>query len=266
MLALGGALYCAGAVVYAIKRPRLWPKVFGFHEVFHILVTQRPASTSSSSSRPWHCKADKPRTSLTVIAPTAVALGSGRSLDGARTPLLPLRLAHLGEILVDQAAPTCRIRDGATTWYAGSSGSGRTDEAIVDVDLDAVDEVDESIRVTVEEDPNHLALRFPWAELGGGDVRDLRERGTSRTQRDPDLRAQFEQFDQGVHGIEGAEMTWPGESTLACPMPWMLTPANVEARSTEAGSPGVEPKVPPSLRTRSLIHIGAAAGASTSGV
>jgi hemolysin III len=38
ILALGGALYCAGAVVYAIKRPRLWPRVFGFHEVFHILV------------------------------------------------------------------------------------------------------------------------------------------------------------------------------------------------------------------------------------
>jgi hemolysin III len=38
VLALGGALYCAGAIVYALKRPRLWPRVFGFHEVFHILV------------------------------------------------------------------------------------------------------------------------------------------------------------------------------------------------------------------------------------
>src|SRR6204780_4240519 len=38
VLALGGVLYCSGAVVYAVKRPRLWPKVFGFHEVFHILV------------------------------------------------------------------------------------------------------------------------------------------------------------------------------------------------------------------------------------
>jgi hemolysin III len=38
VLATGGALYCAGAVVYALKRPRLWPKVFGYHEVFHILV------------------------------------------------------------------------------------------------------------------------------------------------------------------------------------------------------------------------------------
>lgn len=38
VLAIGGALYCAGAVVYALKRPSLWPKVFGYHEVFHILV------------------------------------------------------------------------------------------------------------------------------------------------------------------------------------------------------------------------------------
>jgi hemolysin III len=38
VLAIGGALYCAGAVVYALKRPQLWPNVFGYHEVFHILV------------------------------------------------------------------------------------------------------------------------------------------------------------------------------------------------------------------------------------
>lgn len=38
VLAIGGALYSAGAVVYALKRPRLWPNVFGYHEVFHILV------------------------------------------------------------------------------------------------------------------------------------------------------------------------------------------------------------------------------------
>src|ERR1022692_1465876 len=38
VLATGGALYCAGAIVYALKRPQLWPRVFGYHEVFHILV------------------------------------------------------------------------------------------------------------------------------------------------------------------------------------------------------------------------------------
>jgi hemolysin III len=38
MLAIGGALYSAGAIVYALRWPQLWPRVFGFHEVFHVLV------------------------------------------------------------------------------------------------------------------------------------------------------------------------------------------------------------------------------------
>jgi hemolysin III len=38
LLAAGGVLYSAGAVVYATKRPNPWPRVFGFHEVFHALV------------------------------------------------------------------------------------------------------------------------------------------------------------------------------------------------------------------------------------
>jgi len=35
LLASGGALYTAGAVVYALRRPDPWPAWFGFHEVFH---------------------------------------------------------------------------------------------------------------------------------------------------------------------------------------------------------------------------------------
>jgi hemolysin III len=38
VLAIGGALYSAGAFVYALQWPRLWPRVFGFHEAFHVLV------------------------------------------------------------------------------------------------------------------------------------------------------------------------------------------------------------------------------------
>ena len=34
----GGLLYMVGAVVYASERPNPWPKVFGYHEVFHALV------------------------------------------------------------------------------------------------------------------------------------------------------------------------------------------------------------------------------------
>ena len=37
-LASGGLLYVIGAVVYASGRPNPWPKVFGYHEVFHALV------------------------------------------------------------------------------------------------------------------------------------------------------------------------------------------------------------------------------------
>ena len=38
LLALGGVLYTAGAVIYAVKRPDPVPAVFGYHEVFHALV------------------------------------------------------------------------------------------------------------------------------------------------------------------------------------------------------------------------------------
>jgi hemolysin III len=34
----GGAAYTAGAVVYALRRPDPFPRVFGYHEVFHALV------------------------------------------------------------------------------------------------------------------------------------------------------------------------------------------------------------------------------------
>ena len=37
-LALGGILYSAGAVIYARKRPDPVPAVFGYHELFHLLV------------------------------------------------------------------------------------------------------------------------------------------------------------------------------------------------------------------------------------
>jgi hemolysin III len=38
LLALGGVLYTAGAVIYGVKRPDPVPAVFGYHEVFHALV------------------------------------------------------------------------------------------------------------------------------------------------------------------------------------------------------------------------------------
>ena len=38
MVALGGLLYTIGALVYAFRRPDPVPHVFGYHEVFHVLV------------------------------------------------------------------------------------------------------------------------------------------------------------------------------------------------------------------------------------
>jgi hemolysin III len=44
LLVLGGLLYTLGMVVYATKRPRLWPHVFSYHEVFHVFVVAGSAS------------------------------------------------------------------------------------------------------------------------------------------------------------------------------------------------------------------------------
>jgi hemolysin III len=38
LIALGGVLYTAGAIVYARRRPDPRPEVFGYHEIFHLLV------------------------------------------------------------------------------------------------------------------------------------------------------------------------------------------------------------------------------------
>jgi hemolysin III len=38
LLGAGGVLYTAGAVIYALRRPDPSPLVFGYHEVFHVLV------------------------------------------------------------------------------------------------------------------------------------------------------------------------------------------------------------------------------------
>jgi hemolysin III len=35
---VAGALYTAGAFVYAFRWPPLWPRVFGYHELFHLAV------------------------------------------------------------------------------------------------------------------------------------------------------------------------------------------------------------------------------------
>ncbi len=38
LVLVGGVLYTAGGIVYALHRPNPWPRTFGYHEVFHTLV------------------------------------------------------------------------------------------------------------------------------------------------------------------------------------------------------------------------------------
>jgi len=44
LIALGGGLYVVGAVVYAMQRPAPRPAVFGYHEIFHVLVVAAAAA------------------------------------------------------------------------------------------------------------------------------------------------------------------------------------------------------------------------------
>jgi hemolysin III len=38
LLVLGGILYTIGGVIYGLRRPDPFPRVFGYHEVFHVFV------------------------------------------------------------------------------------------------------------------------------------------------------------------------------------------------------------------------------------
>jgi hemolysin III len=38
LIVAGGAVYTLGAIIYALKRPNPFPRVFGYHEIFHLLV------------------------------------------------------------------------------------------------------------------------------------------------------------------------------------------------------------------------------------
>jgi hemolysin III len=38
LVVAGGVIYTAGAVIYALRWPNPWPRVFGYHEVFHGLI------------------------------------------------------------------------------------------------------------------------------------------------------------------------------------------------------------------------------------
>jgi hemolysin III len=44
LIVVGGLLYMAGALVYALRRPDPSPAVFGYHEIFHLLVIAAAAA------------------------------------------------------------------------------------------------------------------------------------------------------------------------------------------------------------------------------
>jgi hemolysin III len=51
LIVAGGLLYSAGAAVYALRRPDPVPAVFGYHEVFHLLVIAAVAAHFLAISR-----------------------------------------------------------------------------------------------------------------------------------------------------------------------------------------------------------------------
>ena len=44
LMAGGGLMYTAGAIIYAAGRPNPAPEVFGYHEIFHALVVVAAAA------------------------------------------------------------------------------------------------------------------------------------------------------------------------------------------------------------------------------
>jgi hemolysin III len=43
LIAVGGVVYTVGMVIVVVQRPRLWPRVFSSHELFHVLVVTASA-------------------------------------------------------------------------------------------------------------------------------------------------------------------------------------------------------------------------------
>jgi len=38
MILGGGLLFTIGGILLALRRPKLWPTTFGYHELWHVLV------------------------------------------------------------------------------------------------------------------------------------------------------------------------------------------------------------------------------------
>ncbi len=81
-IALGGALYAIGGVIYATERPNPAPSIFGYHEVFHTLV----AGAASLALRRHRLRRAAVRRGVAPGrrgSPSRPRRGPGRSLFGA---------------------------------------------------------------------------------------------------------------------------------------------------------------------------------------
>jgi hemolysin III len=51
VIGLGGVLYTVGMVFLVTNRPRLWPRVFSYHELFHVMVVLAAATHFTATAR-----------------------------------------------------------------------------------------------------------------------------------------------------------------------------------------------------------------------
>ena len=84
----GGVLYTVGAVVYAVAWPNPRPRVFGFHEVFHLFVIAAAVAHFAAVAVPSRPHADPP--------PPASDVARGKSTSALSTPRFLARSAFPG--------------------------------------------------------------------------------------------------------------------------------------------------------------------------
>jgi len=53
LVGCGGILYLVGGVIYGIEKPNLHPKIFGYHELFHLLTVMANMCFGIIISRPY---------------------------------------------------------------------------------------------------------------------------------------------------------------------------------------------------------------------
>ena len=114
LLAVGGGLYSLGAGVYAAKRPNLWPRTFGFHEVFHALVIAAalgPVHRDRGLGRPE-------RRELRTAGSEAGSTGASQSSRGIGTHSWSIRSGESSSVTEGRDAQDARKTASVQTmWF-----------------------------------------------------------------------------------------------------------------------------------------------------